>query len=239
MWVDYLSQFDAEIASLGSVSSADVDYFEHPAAAKSLKEKLKGEILWPEDAISLSPNYCTVAAFVNGKKIHIDFMRNVIGVDPKTLMSRCVVIAGKFPNVDGEVRLALMHPLDCIQSRLGNIETLGRHDDWSLIQTEASFKVFTAFVRYLLQIGELKEACRTLSQFEFVLRDWFFHPTVYPHVANRVDPMALLAPFLDETAIDWRWREKRLKTMIARIRVCEHKVHQRLKFAARESLLLS
>lgn len=228
MWVDYLARFDDEIASLGSVSSADVDYFEHPAAAESLKQKLKGKILWPEDAISLSPNYCTVAAFVNGKQIQIDFMRNVLGVNPRTLMDRCVIIAGQFPNIEREVRLALMHPLDCIQSRLANIETLGRHDKWSMIQTDASFKVLGAFIRYLIQLDETKEARRTIVEFQYVLRDWFYQPNVYPHVVDRVSPIELVSQYLDEKAFDHRWRELTLAPMIERLRIYQSKVEARI-----------
>ncbi|WP_152558322.1 hypothetical protein [Devosia sp. LC5] len=231
MWVDYLAQFDREIALLGSVSSADVDYYENPKAAEKLAESLKGNVLLPDDALNLSANSCTVTAFVNGKRIHIDFMREVIGVDAKNITGRYVAIEGNFPNIETPVRLALMHPLDCVQSRLANIETLDRTDRWSLIQTDASFKVLRAFIDHLLSLGEVKEATRTIQQFEYVLKERFYRPYVYPFVVGRISPIVMLNRYLDETLIDVRWRDHTLTNIIERLAAYEETVRKRLGLA--------
>jgi hypothetical protein len=228
MWVDYLAQHDEELALMGSVSSADVDYYENPKAAERLAERLKGDLLLPDDALNLSANSCTVTAFLNGKQIHVDFMRNVIGVDPKDIRGRYVAIEGKFPNIDHPVKMTLMHPLDCILSRLANIETLKRIDEWSLYQTKASFLVFRAFIDQLLAYGETQEATSTLSKFEYAMRDRFYRTEVYPYVCADIIPVQILTHYENEDRIDLRWRERTLAGISQRMGTYETKLRNRL-----------
>ena len=65
-------------------------------------------------------------------------------------------------------------------SRFANIETLKRTDDWSLFQTDASAKVLRAFLDSLITAEDYKGVYATIKDLEYVLRDGFFRPAIYP-----------------------------------------------------------
>ncbi|MDT4869693.1 hypothetical protein FQZ97_1047360 [compost metagenome] len=97
-----------------------------------------------------------------------------------------------------------------------------------MIQTDASFKVLSAFIRYLMGIGESREACRTILGFEHVLRDHFYRVGVYTHVTDRVSPIDIVSAYLNDATLDIRWRERLLAPMIARLHSYEATVRRRL-----------
>jgi hypothetical protein len=163
-----------------------------------------------------TPNAAVVVAKIGGRQITIDFMDAVLGVSDKNLCSRYVRIAWRSPASNEDINILLMHPLDCVASRLSNINTLHRTSELSLKQMEASVAVLRLFIKELLDEGKFREAQDTLMELFYVIRRQ--HIGKDTHTKFGINLVLVLEHFLEDARLDQRWRNLTLRKSIERLR---------------------
>lgn len=211
IWAERYS-FVPELADFGPYTSKDIDYFGHRNAAAKLADALKGRLRIPpvDDA---SPQSAVVEAMVGEHRVEIDFLTHVLGVEDVGLKKAAVNIVLKVRTSEGvgTLRVPVMHPFHCLQSRAANVVTLKRGAGIARRQLEASSIVLREFISEMLAEGAHREATDTLGQvFEYLRSDPVGRIV---HRAMTNDPAAILDHFAQDDRIDLRYRENTLANM--------------------------
>jgi hypothetical protein len=225
-WAEHYANRDSTLAALRPFTSKDIDFFGNMEAAQKLATSFQGTLLIP-DLDDHSPHTALVVGVLNERRIDIDFLRAVLGVNKSAVTKRCVTLVGRDPVSGNVLRVMLLNPLDCLQSRYANINILGRRDDLSLKQAESAVHVLKLYVADLLDGGERKEAQRMLRDLEFVARDGFLRKPASRY--EKLDPLPVLQSFLNHPLLDPRWRTHNLANSVGRVEEI------RERFAAKNS----
>lgn len=160
-----------------------------------------------------TPQSAIVEATIDGYDIEIDFLTHVLGVEDAGLKKAAVNIVLQVRTAEGigTLKVPIMHPFHCLQSRIANVVTLHRKQDVSLRQLEASPIVLREYISEMLAVGDHREATDTLERiFEYLRSD------VVGKGAHRImknDPAAILDHFAEDERIHARYREKSLANM--------------------------
>ena len=163
----------------------------------------------------MTPSAAVVVGMLDGRKIEIDFMATVLGVDDKSIADNVVTLAGRNTASGDALRIMLLHPLDCLRSRLANINTLRREDEQSLRQGRLAVALLKLFLDSLLLIGEWREAQSILRDLYHVIREECTSNPAYTR--HRIDPLPVMKAFLDHPGLDTRWRQFSLASAIERL----------------------
>ena len=214
IWAGYYSDRSPALSGYGPFTSKDIDFYRNREAAERLADVLDGELFIPELG-NETPNAAVVVGSLNGRRIEIDFLRVVLGVSDKSLTENYVVLLGSDPTTGNEIRILLMHPLDCVRSRLANINILGRHGQLSISQGYASIEVLRLFLDDMLAQGEFQKVQKCLRDLEHLGRTvWAGTPA---HLRHGLDILPLMRGFLDRDELDHRWRTLTLSKAIGRL----------------------
>lgn len=160
-----------------------------------------------------TPQSAIVEATIDGHDIEIDFLTHVLGVEDAGLKKAAVNIVLQVKTAEGigTLKVPIMHPFHCLQSRVANVVTLHRKQDVARRQLEASPIVLREYVNEMLTAGDHREATDTLEQiFEYLRSD------VVGKGAHRVmknDPASILDHFASDERIDARYRDNTLTNM--------------------------
>jgi hypothetical protein len=160
-----------------------------------------------------TPQSAIVEATIDGHDIEIDFLTHVLGVEDTDLKKAAVniVLQVKMAKGIGTLKVPIMHPFHCLQSRIANVVTLHRKQDVARRQLEASPIVLREYMSEMLAAGDHREATDTLEHvFEYLRSD------VVGKGAHRImknDPAAILDHFAEDERIDIRYRENTLANM--------------------------
>ena len=206
----------AELADYGPYTSKDLDYFGQRQAAEKLANALNGTLLIPHGD-DHTPQTAIVKATIGEQEVEIDFLWHVKGVDTASLEKqaveiRMIVRAG---SKSGELRLPIMHPLHCMQSRLANVVALHRDTDLAHRQLEASPIVLREYLAEMLAIDAHRHVISVLqSLHDYLLTDPIGRKA---HKVMKNDPADIFAYFQGDVRLDERWREKSLAAMRKRI----------------------
>jgi hypothetical protein len=211
IWAERYSSV-AELTDFGPYTSKDIDYFGQRDAAAKLAEQIGGRLRIPtmDDA---TPQSAIVEATIDGHDIEIDFLTHVLGVDDAGLKKAAVNIVLQVCTAEGIgiLKVPIMHPFHCLQSRIANVVTLHRKQDIARRQLEASPIVLREYINEMLTAGDHREATDTLERiFEYLRSD------VVGRGAHRImknDPATLLDYFAEDERIDVRYRENTLANM--------------------------
>ena len=211
LWAEHYSRTE-ELAAYGPYTSKDIDYFGHRHAAQKLADALDGELLIP-DGDDHTPQTAIVRAMVGGRNIEIDFLWNVKGVKSQSLIGQAVELrlTVRLAEAVGQLRIPVMHPFHCMQSRLANVIELGRNTDLARRQLEASPIILREYLDDMLGAGQVKHVTGVLQ----ALRDYLLSDP-NGRKAHRVmanDPARILDHFQHDERIDARWRERSLASM--------------------------
>ena len=182
------------------------------AAARKLADALGGELLIP-DSDDFTPQTAIVRAAIDGQAIEIDFLWHIKGVNEDSLVRQAVEIEMQVRTARGvcELRIPLMHPLHCLQSRLANVIELGRTSDLARRQLEASPIVLREYLVEVLEMGGHRHVTSTLRALcEFLLTDTNGRKA---HQVMANDPAKILERFCLDERLDPRWRELSLGPM--------------------------
>lgn len=216
IWAEVYAGRDATLEALGPLTSKDLDFFRNSEAAQRLAKALDGQVYVPTPD-DHTPNAAVVEVTLGQRRIAIDFMETILGVSEKKLCSRCVTLEGPGATEGETTSIIVMHPLDCVASRLSNINgPLHRTDDLSLDQLRASVAIVRLFIDELLDKGEFREAQNALVELEYVIRKQ--HLSQDTHTKYGIDLVSVLEHFLEHDKLDERWCERRLRPAIERLK---------------------
>ena len=140
----YASQL---VTAPGLVTSMDIDFCADTATVKRCGEQLNVVALLPgHDEVTL--NSGRVNWQLNGQSIGIDFLSAPFGRTYEQINSRAVEI--EIPTIKfGPISIRMMHPVDCVRTRVCNVSSdggLGRDSEHSLRQLRASIAFTRAFL---------------------------------------------------------------------------------------------
>ncbi len=209
---------DPSLAAMGPFTSKDLDLFANRAATERLAANLADSTVFIPSVDDASPNAAVVVGMLGQRQIVVDFMADVLGVDPASINQNYVAIEGDAPGQGRTVTLLVMNPLDCVRSRLANVNTLHRTDEQSLRQAEASVKILRHFIDDMLRVEEFRFAQRLLHDLEFVIRDNHIGKDTHLEFGTRLDLFGIADAFVDDERFDARWREMILVRSVSRLR---------------------
>lgn len=199
-------------------TSKDVDFFDNPEAASRLADALHGELRVP-DPDDQTPSAALVVGALHNRRIAVDFMRVIKGVDDSAIRDRFITLKGTPPGRTVPISIRVLHPLDCVRSRLANINHLHRTGDLSIRQARVSIIVLEKFIDELIRMGvtkAVKHAQRTLHDLEYVIRGAHCGQKSHLDADISLTPEASLRKFLDHSGLDSRWRDRTLAKAVER-----------------------
>lgn len=215
IWSRHYAARRPEIAKTYSMTSQDVDFYAPPEAAKSFAANLgNAKVLIPE-IDNHTPNAAVVVGFLGEREIRVDFMHSIKGVDPKSIENNFITLVGPRTDTGEQIEILLLHPLDCLRSRLSNINDLKRDDLHSIDSAQAAILVLDAFIENLLELGWVKQAQSTLRDLHYVIRDKCLGSIV--HTNFGIDPRSILEHYMTDERLDERWRSFQLAKSIRRL----------------------
>ena len=209
-------------------TSGDIDFMRNDKASQNLAAHYQVPLIKPKgDDSTVSDARVNVP--LNGRHVIVDFMRSVYGVADKELEKRAVVIDLGVSSGDGKtLAFRIMHPFDCLVSRLSNVNgPMRRIDSHSRTQTEASLHVLKCHIDTLIEDGKPNEACKYLQALEYVVKNNHLGKNSHRLFGKTVDPIALLTSFLDDGRLHPKWREKTLGPIIERLTETRNKKIER------------
>jgi hypothetical protein len=216
IWAERFSARAPELAAYRPFTSRDFDYFGYREVAGKLAERLGGTIKVPtiEDQ---SPSTALVEAEINGRRITIDFIGHVLGVNHKKLQTGAVQLRIPFTFGEGthELTLDLLHPVHCLQARVANVITLRRRDAASLRQMRTAVIVTREYILDRLEAGDIDEATWTVKQLFGWMRSSEGARVVHTEVG--IDPLEILKRTIDAPQWDERYRRLTIAPMIDRV----------------------
>lgn len=121
----------------------------------------------------------------------------------------------------GSVPLTIMHPLHCLQSRAANIITLGRKDEVSKRQLNATVLILRAHISEVLAYSpEEPKGSRKIAQ--AILGDLTHYLTkdivgVQVYGRTETNPIEIVKAFRDDPRLDQRFRDNQVHAMIEQI----------------------
>jgi hypothetical protein len=140
IWARHYSDSDPALAQMQPLTSKDVDFYASKTVAEQLASHLTdSKVLLPTIG-DTTPNAAVVIGKLGNRKIAVDFLATILGVSNDSITDNYVAIKGTMPGSGKPITLYLMHPLDCLKSRLSNINILNRFDEHALTQATASLK---------------------------------------------------------------------------------------------------
>ncbi|MBC7601425.1 MAG: hypothetical protein H7255_02040 [Ramlibacter sp.] len=191
----------------------DTDWYGDRKAAIWLCNLLGSETtqLTLADGFDPSPN--TAVALhqrPDGRVVMMDFLRSLVGIHPNDITTRAV------PVQVGPVKLHILHPLLCLESRLANLEKLpGKRNLNGKMQAEWAVKIVEAFLRELVGGGAPnKQLMKAISE---VAESAEFRSGPYCFDEFQIDPLKAVSPDVIEAvgglfvSEDWPRRVARIQ----------------------------
>jgi len=158
IWAELYHGMDEELDGLGELTSKDLDFYHNREAERALANSLDDGLLEIPSGDNHTPNAAVVKGKLGNRDIVVDFLAQIKGVEGKSLLENSITFADA-ENPEG-ISVTLMHPLDCVRSRLSNINMLGRRSDHSLRQAVASLLILECYIEDQLSDLENKPAVK-------------------------------------------------------------------------------
>ena len=156
-WVDY---FDIPMPRLESLYlTQDADFLGTHRDAELLAKELGAEIR----LATMDDNTSNLATLLyqglEGKKLLIDILSVVIGLDESEVKKRAIMIEGR-----GQ-QLHILHPLLCLKSRIENLRTLpSKRNGNGISQTQVAVEVARKYIGALLSQPTERDAINAVHQ---------------------------------------------------------------------------
>jgi hypothetical protein len=215
LWAEWYSATDAALEVWRPYTSKDVDFYQNHGAATRLANILNGTMHVPKSMDDATPNAATVVGSLGDKHVEIDFLKRVLGVEDEAIVENYVTILGTDQTTGQPVRILVLSPLDCLRSRLSNLNILRRREAIAVNQGRASVVVLKCFVDELLREGAFRKAQTTLTQLATLIRTK--HIGMPSDLEHDLRPETVLHAFIDHPDLDRRWRSLILRPSIDRI----------------------
>lgn len=149
-WQEFLARFSSVDGLTQPVTSKDVDFEGSPRAVKRSAELLDGTPKFP-DATDSSTTSSGLVVYVDssGARRQIDFISEPFGLKGQDVRDTAPWI--RVAADDGtDIDLRVMHPERCLESRVYNVEALGKTSALSIRQLKVSIVCAREWSRYLL-----------------------------------------------------------------------------------------
>lgn len=214
-----LRGLDGELDAMDDLTTADIDLVGSPSAAIALAAALTGASLVEPGPDDHTPNAAVITGEWRGQTVLIDMMRSVKGVDLRVAAARAM------PLPVGTTLVRTLHPLDCLRSRLANINDLGRHDQHSVQQAEAAVHVLGLNLRndFHGSPAATREAMKVVRELEHVIRRMHRGRDTATRHGDSIRPGGILIDLAGDERIDARWRRGTLEGIILRSSLDDHK----------------
>ena len=202
IWSRLFLKDKPSIASFYSISSEDLDVFGNAQAAKMFAATLdEAEVHVPKAFDDNTPNAAVVIGKIGDRRICIDFMRKILGVDDRRIREKYVTLSRQVDN-GASLNIIVLHPLDCLRSRISNINDLHRSDAHSISSARAAVLVLEAFIDELLENNEIREAQDILRSLRYLARDQCYGKAA--HLKFNIDPRTILNRYLFDIRLDFQ-----------------------------------
>ncbi|MGY3407312.1 hypothetical protein ACVWZV_003425 [Bradyrhizobium sp. GM5.1] len=216
VWARWFLARYPQIARVYSISSEDVDFYANAAAAKKFAERLGSARIFIAPPFENSPNAAVVEGELGDRKVRIDFMRNILGVDPKSIKKNFVTLSRPARDGGKPINILILHPLDCLRSRLSNVNDLHREDPHSVSSARAAVLVVEAFIDDHLRRGDFRQAQAMLMNLYYIARDRSLGKM--SHLKFGIDPGDILLKFRLDLRLAQTWRTNQLASAIERLK---------------------
>tara|TARA_R110002074_G_C12455639_1_gene658955 strand:+ start:436 stop:1215 length:780 start_codon:yes stop_codon:yes gene_type:complete len=204
-----------ELQKLGPFTSKDIDFYGSAKAAQELAKKIGGTVFIP-DIDDNTPNSAQVVANMSNREVCIDFMANVLGVKDAQINNRVVTLEGSLGTDGPRVGIVLLHPVDCLKSKLANINILDRQDIYAISQTQTSILICSGLIDELLETGDFRRAQKILNEIFYITKNDCIRSRAYTD--HKLDSSQILDNFEYDVRLDARWRKFILSKHIEKIR---------------------
>lgn len=219
-WASMFSGRASDLAQYAPFVSKDIDFFGFFEDATSIAAALGADIERPSLGDN-SPNTAILLIDVGGYKLVIDFIGSILGARLKHVED-FGSLEVEFPIADESMRatgavltVPVMHPLVCMESRVGNVVTLRRTGLLSTGQLRASIIVLREYIALSLE-EDHAEAMRCIAGlFEYARSSIEARKL---HERHSIDIMDSLKGIAEHPRLDPRYRDKTLLPMIEKIR---------------------
>jgi hypothetical protein len=218
IWAELYYGRNEELDQLGPLTSKDLDFFHNRAAERSLAESLENGQLRVPTGDEHTPSAALVTGTLGGREIVIDFMAQIKGVEDQSILENSITFADA--DDPTSVSITLMHPMDCVRSRLSNINTLGRTGEHSITQATASLLILDCYIDDQLNAEDKdagKRALKALRELEYVVRDFHLGQVSHHDFGDVLDPVAIIRRYIDDERIDVRARKMLLQGILDRL----------------------
>lgn len=217
LWAGFYETVQPELDKYKPFTSKDIDYYGGVQAAEKLAGAIGGTVRTPDKDSMNSPSTAIVQAEINGRPIIVDFLHDIIGVKREEFRNGVTTIMLR--NDDGStIEVAVMHPVLCLKSRIGNIMSPAtqRRDEIAIRQMNAAWWVVRAYIDHALRDEDHKEATNCLMDLFHFVRSHQYGRNA--HAVTSTDVLDILEHFVDDTRLDERWRELTLVSAIGKVR---------------------
>ncbi|CAN7750716.1 hypothetical protein [Rhizobium sp. LjRoot258] len=219
IWAELYHGLDEELDRLGALTSKDLDFYHNRDAERILAASLENGLLEIPSGDNHTPNAAVVTGKLGDRSVVIDFLAQIKGVEDKSLLENSITFADvQDPSA---ISITLMHPLDCVRSRLSNINVLGRRSEQSIRQGVASLLILDCYIDDQLTNAEDKPAVRravnTLRDLEFVIREKHIGKPSEWDFGDTLRPISILEKYREDGRIDIRVRDNLIQHILERL----------------------
>ena len=138
------------VGALSSKVTSDVDFIGTSMVAEQLRTAL-GWNIWLPTMDDATEQTAKVTRLIPGGGVkQVDFLRAIVGLDTERVQARAVEAL-----LTSGVSVRILHPLDVLESRLRNLQTLpSKRDAAGIAQAELAIAVAGKFFESLIESGE-------------------------------------------------------------------------------------
>ncbi|HUF80580.1 MAG TPA: hypothetical protein VMN03_05535 [Burkholderiales bacterium] len=140
--------------------TSDVDFLGSKAVAKELAERLHAELMLPsaDDPVQVN-SAMLVLRDARAGTVLVDFLNEVMGVESSKVKQRAQEV-----EAFGTTFL-VMHPVDCLASRIANLQSLPqKRNEFGIAQARLSIEIVRRFIEKVARDGNVRHAL-DLSEF--------------------------------------------------------------------------
>jgi hypothetical protein len=208
-WAWLYEDKELDLKLKGPLTSGDIDYFGSQEVASRIATALGGSLFLPkiDDA---TPSTALVVTNIHGKRLTIDFLGAVLGIQARELRRgvSVVEVTGEVDGAPTTVAIKVLHPLLCLKSRIINMlhPAMKRRDKVARTQAEAAVTIVRRYIHEALDdqdgFAEARECFATLY--------WYLRSNEHVKVADvelGIDALGIIRAFVDDERIDPRYRK--------------------------------
>lgn len=163
-----------------------------------------------------TPEAAVVTGYLGDKRVTIDFMSAILGVDENQMVRRRVTFSDPYRTA---ASITLMHPLDCVRSRLSNINVLNRVDAHSLSQARASLIILKCYIddEFDGDADAVRRASRAIMEIGEITLNVHIGRRSQTEFGEHLNFTELVEPYLSDERLDVRFRKHQVGALLAKI----------------------